>query len=212
MSLAPADELFLMAHDLQTGKSRMSDQALGGGLAAALLAELVLAGCVEIAQGGRLTLGDYGPAPEYLSEFLYEQTRNQLLAGEVTVRGWLAENGRMAQGAVADRLVRTGDLRRESTRRLGRTVVRHRPVKPAEVFMRAQRLPSYLRHRVEVTEADVVVARLIQILAPGNSLMELDDAAREYLAQLVPALHPSLLELLNVVEASFSSGARGPYF
>jgi len=212
VSLALADELFLMAHDLQSGKSRMSDQAMGGGLAAALLAELVLAGCVEVGPGGRLGLGEYGPPPENLSEQLYEQTRNRLLGGEISVRDWLAAHGRTAQDAVADRLVRNGDLQRETGRRLGRTVVRHRPVKPAEIFMRAQRLPSYLRHRVEVTEGDVVVARLAQILAPGDAVLELDDAGREYLAQLVPALHPSLLELLSIVEASFNSGARGPYF
>ena len=212
MSPAVADELFLITHDLQSGKPRISDQYMGGGLAAALLGELVLAGCVAIGTGGRLSLGEYGPPPERLTEQLYEQTRNDLFAGEVSVRDWLGRHGREAESSVADRLVRAGDLRRETSRRLGRQVVRHHPVKPAEMFMRAQRLPSYLRHRVEVTEADVLIARLAQILAPGGSVLELDEVAREYLSQLVPALQPSLQELLAVVDSSFTSGVRGPYF
>jgi hypothetical protein len=210
--VAAADELYLMAHDLQSGKPRMSDQAMGGSLSAALLTELVLAGCIHVLAGGRLQLGEYGPPHEQLIEALYEQTRARLLTEELTVKDWLAEHGREAESSVAERLVRAGDLQLRSTRKLTRTVIRYHPVKPAEMFMRAQRLPSYLRHRVEVTEADVVVARLAQLMAPGRGVLELDDAAAEYLTQLLPALQPSLQELLAVVESLFGSGVRGPYF
>jgi hypothetical protein len=103
-------------------------------------------------------------------------------------------------------------MRRETARRFGRNVVRLHPVKPAEAFIRAQRLPSYLRHRVEVTEADVAVARIAQIIAPHGPTLELDDAGREYLDQLLPALQPSLRELLSIVAESFGSNSRGPYF
>lgn len=211
MSLALADELFLMMHDLQTGKPRVADPALGVGLASALLAELMFAGCVVLTER-QLALGAYGPPPEPLAEGLYESTRNQLFGDGVTALEWLSQHARNAHEAVADRLVRDGELRRETGRRLGRTVVRHYPVNPASSFIRAQRLPSYLRHRVEVTEADVMVARLAQILAPGASSLELDAAGLEYLEQLVPALQPPFRELLSIIESAYSVRSRGPYF
>ncbi|HTX83306.1 MAG TPA: GPP34 family phosphoprotein [Streptosporangiaceae bacterium] len=46
-----ADDLYLMAHDERSGRQLLSARAAGLGLAGALLAELVLAGCVGIASG-----------------------------------------------------------------------------------------------------------------------------------------------------------------
>jgi hypothetical protein len=211
VSLALADELFLMAHDLQSGKPRVSNPGLGIGLSAALLAELMFAGSIMISQG-QLGLGEYGPQPERLSEALYDQTRNQLFSQEVSVRDWLASHRRLVQELVADRLIRAGDLRRETSRRLGRTIVRYYPIKPAEAFIRTQRLPSYLRHRVEVTEPDVVVALLMQLMAPGASALELDAVGREYLDQLVPALQVPVRELLSITESSIVAAVRNPHF
>lgn len=211
MSLALADELFLMTHDLQTGKAKVADPGLGIGLSAGLLAELMFAGSMVIMQG-QLGLGEYGPTPERLSEALYESTRNQLFSQEVTVRDWLASHRRLVQELVADRLIRAGDLRRESGRRLGRTVVRYHAVKPAEAFIRSQRLPSYLRHRVEVTEPDVVVVRIAQLMAPNGTVLELDAAGQEYLNQLLPALQPSVQELIGLTESSILAAIRNPLF
>jgi Golgi phosphoprotein 3 (GPP34) len=211
VSLALADELFLMTHDLQTGKPRVPDPGLGIGLAAALLGELMFAGSVAICQD-RLSLGEYGPPPERLSEALYDETRNRLFGQEVTVRDWLAAHRRLVTELVADRLIRAGDLRRDVSRRFGRTVVRYYPMKPADAFLRAQRLPSYLRHRVEVTEPDVAVAVLVDLVTPGNSVMELDDTGREYLDQLLPALQQPVRDLLSITESSVMAALRKPPF
>src|SRR6266704_4142496 len=47
-----ADDLYLMAHDDRTGKPLLQPRAAGLGLAGALLAELVLAGRIEVEPGG----------------------------------------------------------------------------------------------------------------------------------------------------------------
>jgi hypothetical protein len=204
VTLALADELFLMTHDLQTGKARVPVQGLGVGLATALLAELMFAGSIEL-DAGRLRLGEYGPPAERLSEALYEQTRNQLLNEEMTPQDWLAAHRRQVEELVADRMIRDGRLRRDVSRRLGRTVVRYRPTKPAEALLQAQRLPSYLRHHVEVTEPDVVVAALARLVTPGGVSLELGPEGEEYLDRLLPALQRVTRELLAVAESSLAA-------
>jgi hypothetical protein len=211
VSLALADELFLMTHDLQSGKARVPVPGLGIGLAAALLAELMFAGSFVISPDG-LSLGEYGPPPERLSEALYDETRNRLSQQTLTVRDWLAAHRRQVTDLVADRLIRTGYLRRVVKRRFGRTVARHYPVKPADAFIQAQRLPSYLRHGVEVTEPDVVVVVLVGLMTPGHAAMDLDDAGREYLRQLLPALQPPVRDLLSITESSIMAAMRSPHF
>jgi hypothetical protein len=209
--LALADELFLMTHDLQSGKPRLGDPALGIGLAAGLLSELMFAGSLVVSQG-QVGLGDYGPPPERLSEALYEQTRNELFGSDVSVRDWLASHRRLVLELIADRMVRAGELRREQVRRLGRSQTRVFPTKPSDAFIRAQRLPSYLRNRVEVTEQDVVLGALVALMAPGGRLMDLDDVGEQYLQQLLPALPIPLRELLSITESSIMAAMRNPHF
>lgn len=203
MSFGLADELFLMSHDLQTGKALAGEPALGTGLAAGLLAELIVGGALSVHEG-LVGLGPYGPPADQLSQLLWEETRGRVSAG-LTVSDWLANRIGDAHDLVAERLVRAGDLRRETVRRLGRTSVRLLPLRPADAFIRSQRVPSYLRNRVEVTEADVVVARLAQLVAPHG--LELDDVGRDYLQQLLPALQGPLREVLAAVESRH--GRRG---
>jgi Golgi phosphoprotein 3 (GPP34) len=209
VSLALADELFMMAHDLQTGKTRVPDPALGIGLASALLAELMFAGALVISSG-QLGLGEYGPPRDRLSEALYEQTRNDLYEQQVSVREWLASHRRPVHDLVADRLIRAGEMHRDVGRRFGRTVVRYLPVRPPNALIRTQRLPSYLRHRVEVTEPDVVVALLMRVMAPDRNLLELDGPGTEYLEQLAPALQVPLRELLTITETAVTAALRSP--
>lgn len=210
MSLALADELFLITHDLQTGKARLADPALGIGLSAATLAELVFSGSLIISEG-HLGLGGYPPPAERLSEALLDQARNELAQQDVTVRGWLASHRRIVLDLVADRMVRAGELRREQHKRLGRTTRRFYPTKPTEAFIRVQRLSSYLRTRIEISAGDAVLAGLVTVMAPGGHLLELDESEREYLRQLTPLLPLPLRELLSLTEASIVAAQRSPH-
>jgi len=208
--LALADELFLISHDLQTGKTRLSDPGLGIALASALLAELLYADSLIISQG-MLRLGYSDPPPERLTEALYEQTQNQLFSQDVSVREWLATHRRQVLELVADRLIRARVLQREVVRRLGRSSIRYLPRKPSETFIRTQRLPSYLRNEVEISEPDVVLAALVLLLtSSGPGPLELDEAGQRLLEKQVARVSPQLRELLVITEAAILAALRNP--
>lgn len=207
MTLALADELFMITLDLQTGKARLSDPALGIGLSAALLSELVFAGSLVVSDT-KIGIGDYPPPAERLSEALFEKTRNQLLHEDLSVRDWLASHRRLVLDLIADRMIREGELTREQHRRLGRTVVRFYPTRPSEAFIRVQRLSSYLRTRIEISAGDAVLAGLVSVMAPGSGPLDLDQTELEYLGQLVPLLPLPLREVLSITESAIVAAQR----
>ncbi|HEX2810465.1 MAG TPA: GPP34 family phosphoprotein [Kineosporiaceae bacterium] len=211
MTLALADELFLMSHDLQTGKVRLAEPAIGIGLSSALLAELIFSGSLVISQG-RILLGDYPPPAERLSEALYEQTRNLVFSQDVTVKDWLASHRKLVLDLVADRMIRAGELHREQQRRFGRTTIRYLPLKASEAFIRTQRLPSFLRNGIELNEQDTTLAGLAALVSPGSGPLELDDGGREQLNQLTARLSSPLHELLAITEAAVLAALRNPHF
>jgi hypothetical protein len=56
------DEYFLLAHDDYTGRAHINATVLGAGLAGALLADLVITGCVELVDGTvRISAGAVAP-------------------------------------------------------------------------------------------------------------------------------------------------------
>lgn len=212
MTLALADELFLMTHDIQSGKARLSDPALGIGLSAALLSELIFSGSLVLLSG-RLVLGEYPPPNERLAETVLEDTRNQLYGGELAARDWLASHRRLVLDLIADRMIRAGELRRElQQRRLGRSITRYYSTKPAEAFIRSQRVSSYLRHRIEITAGDAFLAALIEVMAPGANLLELDAEGRLYLEEILPLLPGPLTELVSLTSSSVQAAQRNPGF
>lgn len=207
VSLALADELFLVTRDLQSGKAKLSDPALGIGLSAALLSELVFSGSLVVSDG-RIGAGERPPPTEQLAQTLYEQTRDDLDRQDVLIRGWLSSHRRLVVDLVADRMVRVGVLRREQYRRLGRTVIRFFPTKPTEAFIRVQRLASYLRTRSEISTGDALLVALIDVLAPGDTLLDIDETDREYLRRLIPLLPAPLREILDATESSIQAAPR----
>ena len=211
MTLALADELFLMGHDLQTGKVRLAEPAMGIGLSSALLAELIFAGSLVVSQG-QVVLGDYPPPAERLSEALYEQTRSLVFNQELPVKDWLASHRKLVLDLVADRMIRAGELHREQQRRFGRTTTRYLPLKPSEAFIRTQRLPSFLRNGIELNEQDTTLAGLAGLVSPGSGPLELDDVGRDHLRQLTARLPTPLRELLAITEAAIMAALRNPHF
>jgi hypothetical protein len=206
---ALADDLFLLAHDLQTGKPRLPDSTLGIGVAGALLAELMFSGCVVVAQSQVLP-GEFPPPQDQLAEALFEQLGAQLFNQRLTLADWIATRRTYVVDLVADRLARDQLVVREQRRRLGRTVVRYRAVSPTDVFMRGQRLATFLRNRMELTELDVVLAALIMLVASGNSLLDLEDEGRDHLERLIPQLPVPLRELLAATDGAVSAILRSP--
>ena len=209
MSPALADELFLITLDFQTGKCKLPDPALGIGLSAALLSELVFSGSLVVGEE-KLHVGEYPPPADRLTETLFEQTRNDLYRQDLTICEWLAAHRRLVTDLVTDRMVRADEIRRSQVKRLGRTSVRYFPTKPAEAFIRVQRLSSYLRTRIEVSAADALLAALAELVTASKPLLDLDESDREYLGQLVPLLPQPLREVLDSTETAVVAAMRNP--
>lgn len=100
-----ADDLYLLAHDDVTGKPLLQARALGTGLAAALLAELLFAGSVWVS-AERIELTGRGRPGDVLGR----QILGLLLADRErhSLRDWLLFLGAEAEQAVAERLVQAG--------------------------------------------------------------------------------------------------------
>lgn len=104
-----ADELCLVAHDDVTGRLRLHSRAAALGIAAALLAELMLGGQLTAAPGGTLAAVKGAPAP---GDMLAARILGQVTAepGPLSMRDWLAFLARTAPADVAGRLEQAGYL------------------------------------------------------------------------------------------------------
>lgn len=106
-----ADDFYLMAHHEISGRPFLQPRAMGIGLAGGLLAELMLAGGISLRHDGAvLTRAKQPRLPE---DGLARQTLGLLVAEQpLPVREWLLFLARGASEDVADRLERSGYLRR----------------------------------------------------------------------------------------------------
>jgi Golgi phosphoprotein 3 (GPP34) len=137
-----SDEFFLIGHDEFTGKPAINSELIACGLAAALLAELMMAGRLGM-NDGRVTLLDKAPVGEAVSDQVLELVGQQ--RKEHTVRTWTEHLGEPAYELVARRLVDEGVIRREQGRRmLGRGADRFPPVD----LYQAARARLWLRHMI----------------------------------------------------------------
>lgn len=104
-----ADDLYLLAHDDQSGRPLLKPRPLGIGLVGGLLAELMLGGSIGLRRGGTVVLSDTRPG-----EDLALQVRRQIGAEREfhTLREWLLFLACGAEEDVAGRLERTGYLMR----------------------------------------------------------------------------------------------------
>jgi hypothetical protein len=134
-----ADDLYLMAHDERTGRLVLSPRAAGLGLAGALLADLVLAGCVRVASG-QVAVTGAGPPEDGLAAAVLG-----VLASERPPRpvaDWLAFLARTAPGEVAGRLEQAGYLVAVPARPW--RAARWRPADPDCAFAPVARVASAL--------------------------------------------------------------------
>lgn len=136
-----ADDLYLLAHDDRTGKPLLPPRPLGTGLAGALLAEVMLAGCIVLRPDTAVVIGrDVTPAAVY-GHVLLRQIAEE--PSPLPVRTWLRYLTRTAVRDVAVRLEQAGYLTRVHSRipgRAGRMV----PVDPDWAFSPMVRARSAL--------------------------------------------------------------------
>lgn len=199
-----ADDLLLLAHDPRSGRLRLPEPEVGAALGAALLGELVLAGCVSITRGGVL-LGDRTPPADELAEELFAEVIEELSVRPVRALDWIMTRRQVAIPLVVERMVRAGHLRVETQRRLGRTSSRLLANRPGEALLRTQRLAVLVGNRVELPPDDVVLARLVVAITGGSRQLGLEGPGGSFLDWRVSALPPAVLDLIGVAEKAIQS-------
>jgi hypothetical protein len=194
-----ADDFFFVAHDSISMRRRLSDRAMGMGLAGALLGEQVLLRKIKV-RGGHIRIVNAKPPGDALAHHVLEQ----LCADpELTVREWLRFLSRDAHHHVAQRLVREGHLYEQQVRRLFRTKTTYEPTATPRAGWPESRLARQLTRGLHVELPDIVLAGLVD--ATGLDAYLLADtrpAARDYLRRLLGGLPTSLRDLIDETAAA----------
>jgi hypothetical protein len=197
-----ADDFWVIAHHDRSGRPRLNETALGLGLAAALLGELVLSGHVAV-HDRNVYVTDETPPADATSHAILEQLVAESHPHHVQV--WVKFLADSAAATVTTRLVRAGLVEREQRRRrLVQTSVVHRPVDPKQAYWR----PVLLRHALAGRYGptgwdDMFLAGLVEATGFLPAVLQEDHAAgRSYLAHWLPrADPPALNELVTAVRA-----------
>jgi hypothetical protein len=194
------DEFYFVAHEDTTGKPRLHASATGLGLASALLAELVMTGRITV-QDGMLSILDRRPPDDALAHTTLDQ-----LVGEQrhrAVRTWLAFLGQTATVAVAQRLLRAGQVQERTTRRAFRTTVSYIPVDMSVAAWPETRLRHLLTGGRPMTVPDATLAGLASATGLRDRILwDTDTKARRYFAHASASLPAPLRELIAHTEAA----------
>lgn len=190
-----ADDFYRLSHHDSTGALLLVARNAGLGLAAALLAELVIADKIEISEDSvvMLSAGARTPPSDGLAHTVLDEIRQEPQHHNVAT--WLSVVGPSARSRVADRLIRGGHLTPTWSRRLFREAeLRHVPASSTTAAGPWARLAIRLSRCQELTEQDVFLAGLAA--ATGLLGRILDGARRsahlhqeQTLLDLRPALH-----------------------
>jgi len=199
-----ADDLYLMAHDDRTGKPQLQPRALGIGLAGALLAELMLAGCIGLRRDSAVVIVSDVPRETVMRHALLKQVADE--PGPQPVQAWLRFLARGAARDVALRLEQAGYL--EHVRswipgRQGRWI----PVDPDWAFAPMLRVRSALDPARPVTPH---AAALTGLAAACGLSFRLDQyqyqtQADRSIQDAVAALGPGLRELITQTQTAVDS-------
>jgi len=199
-----ADDLYLLAHDDMTGRPFLQPQALGVGLAAALLAELIIGGAVSM-RADHVFPGALVPPSNGLAGYVIGVLLSE--AEPHPIGDWLVFLARTAAHDVARRLEHSGYLARVSSRRPWRAD-RFVPVDADSAFAPMLQVRSALNaarpltaHAAALTGLTVACGlgfRLDQYQAHGGRTVQeavawLGPALRELIAQTRIAVDSSVL-------------------
>ncbi|GIE91900.1 GOLPH3/VPS74 family protein [Actinoplanes regularis] len=153
-----ADDFFRLAHRDHDGRPLLDEHVTGLGLAAALLAELVLARRLAL-PGGQVIIVDATPPIDALAHTVLDRLAAEQAA--LPVRTWLAYLARTAQRDIADRLTRAGHLRQTTGRGLFGRRVRYVPTDMNTAAWPWARLSSRLQKGQPLDGFDTVLGGLV---------------------------------------------------
>jgi hypothetical protein len=203
-----ADQYFLIAHEDRTGRSRLHPRATGLGLAAALLAELLLEGRLRIIEGD-LHIVSRQPPSDALSHDILDLLIAQPQHREV--RTWLAFLSQDAAIRVGERLMRLGAVEPVTRRRMLSTQTLYMPNSAEQRNAAAwapARLANLLVRGMDMNISDRVLAGLIAATGLTRHVLydfEVHRHAFQTLPDAIASLPMDLRELIEYTEASVGS-------
>lgn len=199
-----ADDFFRLAHDDTSGDLRIHDRAVGLGLAAALLGELLYAHRIQITDGVVRPAARAVPPVDAVSHVIFDQIVAERTRH--TVRTWLTFLSTDAYDQVATRLVRAGHVQRRSSRFLFVTLsTSYVPVDVKTAAWPVVRLAMGLRQRTPLDEHDLLLLGLAEATGLEEWLIrdaDNRDWARGYLRHLIRALPAPATDLLANTKAA----------
>lgn len=204
-----ADALLLIAHDRYTGKPKVRELAIGYGLGAALLCELIVQHeRVVITHTHEIKIVDFKPPSDPLAFTLLDQIRNERTI--TLVRLWLDYLAQNAYERIGDRMsrsvppvatpveVRQGFLRKKVTVYL--------PVEPTTPDWPIVHIQTLVTRGQVLQISDALLAALIGVVGLDGELQEdWTDADTRYLKKCIARLPSSLGFLLAETAAAIGA-------
>jgi hypothetical protein len=197
------DDLFLVGHSDRTGCSRLTSRALGIGLVAALLGELVLSGHVAVS-GREVRITDPSPPGDGISRALLRHLRRT--PGH-DLHTWLGLLGPWALETVGGRVAGAGWGRCVRRRRGLRRRTLFHPTDPGEVYWRSVRVGQMITGNELPGRQDVLLIGLIEAVGLLDQVV-VDDpvGAARRIRRVVGMAGPSIQGVLCAVHTVVGDG------
>jgi hypothetical protein len=198
-----ADEFWWLAHDDVTGEPRLAVRAVGWGLAAGLLAELLYEQRIRIAGGLVYLTGTRTPPRDAVAHAVFDQIKAE--SGRLLVRDWLAFLTTDAYGRVAGRLVTAGHVAARTSGFWPLRSTRYVPVDVKTSGWPLARLALGLRLRKPVPFEDVFLIGLAEATGLDGWLIRdamHRDWVRSYVRHLLTSLPAEPAQLLAQTRAA----------
>jgi hypothetical protein len=198
-----ADEFYLIAHRDYDGRPRLNSSALSLGLAGALLVELALHRKLRInpQQLELIVANPDTPPPDATAHAVMDQ-----LAAEpdiMSIATWLQFLSQTAPERVAERLVRAGLVRSQTTGPPWRRTVLYPPLDANEAILPAVRIRSVANARQRPELSDALLTGLAAATGlDGFLLQDLDADGRQFLREVLGRLPKPLMCLLAETKAA----------
>lgn len=198
-----ADDFFCLALDEHTGWPRLAPRVASVGLAAALLAELIIPGHAVMTESGEIHALDVQRPSDLLTKEVHE-----LLLGRPQHRDsgvWISYLARDGFDRVGSRLTRLGLVTAVRKRRLTGSRTVYEPVNPSAVAWPGIRLAQQLCGDAELTLPDLTCAGLSAATGLINHVLwdpEMHGPARAGLSGALALLPPPVTVLIGRTEAA----------
>jgi hypothetical protein len=215
-ALSLAGDLFLITLGDRTGELLLNAQAVGVGLAGAMVGELVLLGNVAVRAGTLVTV----PGSRLPEEPVCRKTLGRLMleSNTVDVHSWLQFFAQDSIEEVSGQLAATGWIeRQEQARRLRRAnAVTYRPAdEKLSASWRTPRLAQVLHGGAFETWHDVLLAGLVHACGLGGHVLWVTGAHPgqeniQHALKIIADREPGLYELVCHVDALVGDAVLTP--